>query len=64
MLTFATVCRAFTVVRIGSFMTPDASARRFRSAIAAVAAGEVTSAAFTTAVAGEGEPGNACSIRS
>jgi hypothetical protein len=63
MLTFATVCRAFTVVRIGSFMTPDASARLFRSAIAAVADGDVTSAALTT-VAGEGEPGNACSIRS
>ena len=62
MSTWATVWSAFTVVVIGRFMTPVASARARRSASAAFASGVLTSEAFTTTSAGAGEPGNACWI--
>jgi hypothetical protein len=62
MSTVSTVCAWFIEVRIGSFITPDASARVRSRAISAWTWGAVTSGAWKTTVAGEDAPGNACWI--
>jgi len=56
---FATVRARLTDVRMGCFMTPDASAALRMSATAAFTRGAVTSGASTTTVAGDEAPGKA-----
>ena len=55
----ATVASSLTSTRIGSCMSPLASARFWSAAIAAAASPEVTSSALTTMFAGISVPGNA-----